>query len=500
MMLTRERVRQIQKSAQDSVLAALLLPECAEIRWRAAQLRAELGTAISFSNRAVHDALDAACRGTEDAAAAEVLLWLAGPYRLDEQTGWLFAETEYSRGEVGPQSEVGPPPRFSLLRAISDEGCIDIEAARTHATEVGLVPTAVEDWLALCPFREIDGKVVLWNGNVADKAASVLKGFERPATAEEINAVIAEGHNVRSLRNRLLNDERFMRTDRFRLGLRQWRLEEYSGIVDEIEEEISRRGGQANVQDLVHTLTKQFDLRRSSVVSYTSVPRFVVDGDFIRVRRSDEPFVPTRTLFAEAHAFLLDDNCCSYRLQIDDEMVRGSGRLLPQGVGFWLGVFPGMRREFRFPDDDMLMVSWPDSALFGPAIGSLRRQALARSALPGDFLLLEFDRSTDEVVAIVITRSELDNVTGWLRGTLLTGIDAGDQQEFERLLIKAIGASSVADLRQKCRDRGDPELVELAGTKSSSNLDDALERLKEILLWIIFRSLASMRSLDYSCR
>ena len=138
---------------------------------------------------------------------------------------------------------------------------------------------------------------------------------------------------MRGIRSRLLDDDRFVRTDRFRLGLRRWGVEGYTGIVDEIEEEIERRGGEADVEELVHKLTKQFDLRASSVISYTTVPRFVVDKGRIHVRRADEPFVPNKTLFDEAHAFLLDHDRCSYRVRVDRDILRGSGRSLPRGVG-----------------------------------------------------------------------------------------------------------------------------------------------------------------------
>ncbi len=482
MQLTRERVRQLQKASEDSILAALLRPECSEIRWRATQLRQELGTAISASNLTVRSALETAGRGIPEEWAAETLmLWLAGPYRLDRQTGWLFAETDFSEGRVGPRSEVGPPPRSTVLEAVTDGGVVNIGAAKARAIAAGLVPAAVEDWIELCPFRDVDGNLVLWQGNVADKAAALLAILKRPATADELNRLIAEEHSVRGLRNRLLGDERFIRTDRHRIGLRQWALEEYSGIVDEIEEEIARRGGGADVDDLVKTLTKQFDLRASSVMGYTAAPRFVVEDGRIHVRGQDEPFMPTRTLFDEAHAFLLDEHRCSYRVRIDDELQRGSGRPLPQGVGAWLGVLPGIRREFHFRDDEVLLISWPDSALLGPALGSLRRQARARSAESGDFLLLEFDRASDAVEALLITAAELDAATGWTRGTLLTGIDAGDQQEFEQLLVKAVGASSATDLRKTCRERGDLELVELMRSERSPDLADALERLKKLL-------------------
>ena len=54
----------------------------------------------------MRDARDRACRGIgQDRAAAEaLLLWLAGPYRLDKRTGWIFTEKEYSRGDVGSRA------------------------------------------------------------------------------------------------------------------------------------------------------------------------------------------------------------------------------------------------------------------------------------------------------------------------------------------------------------------------------------------------------------
>jgi Sigma-70, region 4/Bacterial RNA polymerase, alpha chain C terminal domain len=484
MSITRERVRQIQKTAEERVSTTLRRPEGSEIRWRAGQLRQELGTAISWTHAATREALIAATHGIlHDTAAAEsLLLWLAGPYRLDKESGWIFSEAEYVRGEVGPLSELGPPPRASLLREVTgDDGVVDVAATRSRAAAAGLVAYAVDDWIALCPFRDFDGTLVLWQGSVADKAEVLFGILKRPATADEVNDLIGERHNVRSIRNRLLGDDRFVRTDRFRMGLRRWGLEEYTGIVDEIEEEIGRHGGEADVNDLVRTLTRQFDLRSGSVVSYTTVPRFVVDNGRIHVRRANEPFVPTRTLFDEARAFLLAEHRCSYRIRVDGDVLRGSGRPLPQGVGAWLGVLPGTRRQFRFRDGDALQVSWPESALLGPALGSLRRQALARSADAGDSLLLEFDRSSDEVEAMLVRQSELEAASGWLRGTLLTGIDAGDQTEFEQLLAVGVGASSMAEVRRRCRDRGDPELAVLLPTEASHELDDALDRLREVL-------------------
>lgn len=484
--LTRERVRQLQKSAEDNLRTALSEPACAEIRWRVAELRESLGTAIPWSGEPTRDALAKASKGlakSERATAEVVLTWLAGPYRLDRQSDWIFAESEYLLGRVGPRSALGPPPQESVVAAVtSEEGVVDLEEVRRLAAGAGLVPAAAEAWIATGPFREFNGTLMRWQGNVGDKAEVLLALLDRPATADELNDMIGEGHSIRGLRNRLVDEERFVRTDRRRVGLRRWGLEEYTGIVDEIEEEIERRGGEADVDDLVCTVTEQFGLRVGSVISYMTVPRFVTDRGRIRIRRVDEPYVPRRTLFDEAGAYLVDDDRCNYRLRVDGDVLRGSGRRLPAGIGAWLGVLPGVRRQFRFPDGDRLLVSWPESALFGPAVGSLRRQAIALRAHDGDYLLLGFDRANDEVQPHLIRRGELDSAQGWRRGSLLTGLDAADEMQFDQALAIALGAASAAELRRRCRDRGEDELAELVLLEASSELDDALERLKDLLM------------------
>ena len=189
MSITRERVRQIQKVVEEKVSAALQRPEASEIRWRSAQLREDLGTAISRTSDAAREALNVATSSIpyETATSEALLLWLAGPYRLDKQTGWMLSEPECLRGEVGPQGALGPPPQASLLYEVaSDEGIVDIAAARRRATAAGLVADAVDDWIASCPFRDIDGTLVLWLGNVADKAHTLLSVLRRPATADEL--------------------------------------------------------------------------------------------------------------------------------------------------------------------------------------------------------------------------------------------------------------------------------------------------------------------------
>jgi hypothetical protein len=475
--VTRERIRQIQKATEEKLAAAAARPECAEIRWRALELRRRLGSGIPLKGSTADEALAGACRGIPQPhvpTARTILLWLAGPYRLDRRTGWLH---------TGPSTEIGPPPTPSLFHELVDEDDrIDLDALRGRAAAVGFVPDAIDSWVRdHCPIRVIQGIAFWWHGSVADKAATVLAVLGRPAECEELNRVIGEGHSPRGLRNRLLDDERFVRTDRVRVGLRRWGLEEYTGIVDEIGEEIEHRGGESDLEDLVRTVTERFSLKASSVANYTTVPRFVVEAGRIRLRRPDEPFIPERTLAEEAGCYLLGEDCCTYRIRIDADVLRGSGRPLPQGLGAWLGVLPGARRQFRFPSGSTVLVSWPDSALMGPALGSIRSEVLANGGSEGDHVLLEFDRAGDEVVATIVKPLQLETAEGWRRLGLLTGIQADDEGEVEGLLARAVGAATRADLPRRLHERGEDELRNLISLSASSELDDALEHIRTLL-------------------
>jgi hypothetical protein len=367
--------------------------------------------------------------------------------------------------------------------AICDEKHIVSRAlAQQVAQQIGLTSAALDEWLSQAPLKQLGEDLVLWTGTVADKAEVVLSVLGRPATTEEVNDVIGESHNVRSLRNRLLGDPRFLRTDRSRVGLREWGLEEYSGIVEEIEEELERSGETSlPLPELSEILAARFQVRSTSVLSYASVPRFVIEMDRVRLRRPDEPYIPGRTLWQEPGAFQLDADRCSYRWRVDAELLRGSGRSLPPGVGAWLGVLPTMRRSFEFADGDTLLVSWPDSALFGPSVGSLRRQALVAEATEGDYLRVVFNRVTDVAVGEVVRQADLRSLEGWRRGAVLVGIAATEECDYEDQLQQGVGVSSRSELRKVLLKRRELELAGAGSHDDSPELDDAFDRLREVL-------------------
>jgi hypothetical protein len=475
--VSRARIGQLQTAVEKKLSVAAADPDLAELAWRASELRRRLGIAIRLENPEAKAAIAAQIAGLPShrvELGVTILLWLAGPYRLDRATGWIHAA---SGTGAGPPSDVA-----FFAPAVDEDDRVDMEALRQQLTEVGFVGAAVEDWLQQeTKIRELAGSAVLWHGTVADKSRIVLNTLGRPATADELNEIIDEGHSTRGVRGRLLGDDRFVRTDRIHIGLRAWGLEEYSGIVDEITEELERRGGEADVTDLIATVAQRFDLRPSSVEAYTSVPRFVVKDGRIRLRTPSEPYVPRQTVVDETACYVIDDSHCVMRTRVDADVLRGSGRSLAQGLGAWLGVLPGARRIFHFADGDTVLVSWPDSALMGPSIGSLRRAVTAAGGVDGDEAMLVFDRTSDTVEVKIVTTEALEGASGWIRLRLATGIEADTPDELEERLAVAVGATSRPQLRSRLRARGEGDLCQLLEPTSDPELETALNRLRTVL-------------------
>jgi hypothetical protein len=475
--VTRERIRQLQKAAEDELTAAAATPGFEEVAWRAVELRQRLGASIPLDCEHVATHLRRLAQGLPEGQrdiARALLFWLAGPYRYDKSTGWIHA---------GGARDAGPPATEDFLRALADtDGRIDSGVLDSALLDLGFVQAAREAWLTEEPhIRRVAGSLFHWRGTVVDKAETVLLALGEPRTADDINDLIAEGHNVRGMRGRLLSDDRFMRTDRVRVGLRRWGLEEYTGIVDEIGEEIDARGGEASISEVIATVAERFGLRLASVESYSSVPRFIISGGLIRRRSADEPYLPRRSVVDEPACYVLDENQCTFRVRIEKELLRGSGRPLPQGLGAWLGVLPGQKRVFRNDHADDVLVSWPDSALMGPSLGSVRGAVLAGGGADGDHALLTFDRVSAALRVSVVDSHDLESASGWSRIAMLTGVQAEYPSAGEVRLAAAVGAPDPGRLRARLRLRGDTDLLQLLDAAPDPALDEALDRLREIL-------------------
>lgn len=466
--VTRERVRQVQVKAErllrDGVAKRQFLP----VQRRALRLREELGAAIP--RRALPDVLQRARSDfaiSLQATASELFLWLAGPYR--EQAGWIVREES---------QELLSAAAAAINEAADENGAIPAEELTRILGSLEVREEFQHEWSEqFGEVRRTPYGLLRWDGNTLDRLERMLLARGAPATAEELLAECGLDRSERGIRQRLLEDPRFVRINRqCDFAHRRWDYDEYSGIADEIAEEIERSGGSALAQRLIDDISSRFGVARASVNTYLSAPMFVIEGSTVRLRRVGEPFVVTGTFAACRGAYRSADDVVSLLISIDQEILRGSGRAIPGPVAEALGVAPDSPRSFNTATGP-LTITWPVTAAFGATLGSTRSLALSVGASEGDQLRIDFDlaagRASGERVPAMVDGYGSDEI---LR--LLTGVKADDA---ESRLADALGVP-LGEVRRRLVERGDGIVVSVLPEKSADPaLESALSALAQLL-------------------
>ena len=217
MRVTRERVRQLENAAEESVDKALEEPRFKVLRWRAQALACSLGSAIPTDHTVLSEALhEVGGTGDLEDVADKLLLWLAGPYK--EKHGWLVRF-----GTVIPQE-------CSRLIEFADRNGVigSMERANSLLSEMGLRSEVHEEWLRDCRYvRLFRNHAIVARGSVADKSVPILSILGESQTPGRLAELVEEGHSPMTVRNAIYRDSRFIRSSKNEFGLSSWGLEPY---------------------------------------------------------------------------------------------------------------------------------------------------------------------------------------------------------------------------------------------------------------------------------
>lgn len=373
--ITRERVRQIQKA-----LTTRLLEEApAQIVHLASRLRRRVGDVTTREELRVAGAELVAASGKptadEFSFRVEVLVRLAGPWvgrgplLLSAKATAAVDRATAAVGLLGPGQ-----PADAVVANLSEE----IRDGDRHLEELRSILT----------LRELDGSLYRWGGSQPDKAYTVLSAAGRPLEFFELHAGVGLEASPRSLAQRLREDPRFMRRGKDTFGLREWGGEEYSGILEELEQAIERGGGRVDLGELVDRFTAEFDVSANSVRSYANDRRFLrhEDGTIAMRGVEDEELTPLRVApLEDTPAVYLLDDVWHLRIEVDHDVLRGSGRPLRRSVAAGADLEPGLGLGFRYDEGVEVSFSWRGTQ---PTIGSVRGVAMGRGAVEGDLLFL----------------------------------------------------------------------------------------------------------------
>ncbi|MGQ0680562.1 MAG: hypothetical protein ACT4OM_13085 [Actinomycetota bacterium] len=471
MGITRERVRQLQVLAEKDISETLARDDYRTFRWRAWGLRNTLGAEAPINHPECEAAIEVALRGSNEDTKQilrPLFLRMAGPYR--EKEGWLINQSL-------PQVEAK-----ELATIADNRGLITLTEAEAWLLEREVRPPFQKDWILRSKrFRCSDEKLLVWAGGAIDKCVTLLASEGHPMDAETLVGLIGEGHNARGIRARLFEDPRLMRVNRTLWALREWDMEEYSGITEEIAQRIHEWGGRAKLSELVNELVPLFGVRETSVRVYAQAPMFVIEDGWVRLRTLDEPYAP-RTELSRCRGVFRTSGGVNVLFLIDGDVTRGSGRPFPDAAAVLLGVTPGNRREFEH-DSGAIVISWPVTAGLGPTVGSTRKLAEAAGAVEGDYVRLAFISELGTVEVARVAPEEMSNQAPFDSLRLICGIE-GDSS-LEPALAFAVGVAPTA-VRRTLKNRGD-ELV--AGLLPDGQMDEGLEAALEDFARLIDGSL-----------
>ena len=399
--LTRERVRQIEVAILKKIDTRLEFPHFACIKTAARSLAKELGLAIPKKR---FDDLSALAMSSSVFAdhplLIPLLLWIGGPYALSHD--WIVRK---------PVSDTIDQIRACLPEPGTLDSLYDVEE---RLRGIGVSAGNLQQLVSHLDYRVLGDCVLSWRGSLADKAFGILTNAGHPMTREEIFSAIGEEHSIRTLTNYLFDDERFVRINLTDFALAVWGNGKYKGIVKELNDEILRSGGEATLDHLRGSLMERFGVSERSIISYLASPLFArtTRGGF-RVRREDEDVNVQFRVQLTRSCFLINQRW-AYRLLIDDELIRGSGRNVPSGFAQAIGISPGGSSVYASEQGDY-RIGWIGPQ---PTVGSVRKFVEAFGLTQGDWLYLA---PTAESIDVFAIRSgdllELSNTNSLFRQT-----------------------------------------------------------------------------------
>lgn len=481
--LSRQRISQLQASAIRRLDSVLGCDDAVPVRWRADLLRMKLRDAIPVDAPLAtrqFGYLEDICGATIGAAAIptrEFFLYIAGPYDLVDQ--WLIRRDSVSALDAIEDS----------LREIArQDGVVSFDEAK-RVQEPLIHPEYHTRWMVertnfvlqsdLRLALGSGGRYLDNSGNMVAKACRALRRLGRPASLVELQQEMGASYSPVAARGRLAACHEIKRVGKDRWALWEWPHDEYTGISDEIAQEIEVCGGVATLDHLAAVIPARYGVAESSVRSLVQAPRFVVGTNgTVRLRDATDSINARPRSLRETPRCYRVRGTWVIRIEVDQDLVRGSGRACPVALAQSHGIAPGDRRLFTCHDNHVLL-SWNDRAPSGPTFGSLRNVAAGLACEEGDWLF--FGPSGESSVAWSLPRSVSDTAEGVARAVLLTGGSADNLAHPRDWFADVLDLEKPADYGQitaAFRTRQEDDLADLLPRSvRSRSRDEAFTRM-----------------------
>ena len=311
----------------------------------------------------------------DDTLTDELIAYLAGPYILEDE--W------YRHVDA-------PSPSERVLKAfdsVADESSVSAEVLTAELVRTGTVRAAAERLIAMNEHLRLEsGSVIDQRGHGGDRAVALLRSIGHPMSVEDLHARLDDGTTQSSLRNRIGADPRLQWVGIGRVGLTAWGDDEWGGVFPAMLSELDAAPGPVRVEDLAKKLGSEFGVAEASVSIYaTTHPALVEEKGWVRRRREDEPYVADERIDLARDCRFVDGRW-AWRVPVDHDLLRGSGRSMPEPFAALLDLRPGSERTIEVNGHEVKL-GWSHY----PTVGSLRAVALDVGAEQGQLAFISLD-------------------------------------------------------------------------------------------------------------
>jgi hypothetical protein len=233
---------------------------------------------------------------------------------------------------------------------------------------------------------------------LADSLNGSFKNFLRltgePATPESAVPFLQQFGkcNVRSLKNAVAADPEISKVGPNVFSLKTWGHSEYSNLVSAMVTYL-QVNGPTELSYLQSNLQQSFGANKSSISMYAQMhPKFYVESGVVRLRRPEEKDYFGLKIDQEASCFPTERGWC-WRVNVDFDVLRGSGFACPKGLAEYIGLIPGEQIIFKSTSVPITF-SWNG---MNPTVSSLRSVAQSLSCDKDDYLFLDLELDTSIV-------------------------------------------------------------------------------------------------------
>ena len=436
--VTRERIRQVETKVKRRLAASLTDVRYAALVAAADRLRDRLGSATPA------DELVGQFAEYPPDLLDRLILHLAGPYRFDGD--WYVLD---SLGSFDAAVR-------SAFESAATDGIAPLDAYRDALSELGVRDEYLDRAIAGDRrLRVVEGDVLEWTGSLATKSVLALRRAGSPLLFDELVQFVGP-NSEQGMSNQVHADDRIVKVGVNRFALAEWDMDAFEGVVPTM---ISRlEAGPREVAMLGEELAVEFGVSPNSVTILASQhPAFLVEHGAVMNRPADRPYEPFTDLVRTRYCYVID-GVWSWRVPVDRDVLRGSGRMVPEAFGVHLGATPLESGSLDSPVGP-IMLSWRQF----PTMGSMRSLARSLDAEEGDWMFVR-RVSPSAIDAVLLRAGDVPaDPGGAVRALVGAPRSTG---ELEKVLADALGLRGtvnhdLTEERAVLADRREHDLVEL---------------------------------------